>query len=66
MKSNVRDVEVIYHHQTEKAVKIAADETTAPEWLPKSVIEMDPADPVPGQVVTITAPISTLQEKGFL
>jgi hypothetical protein len=69
MRSNLRDISVVFVHQTEKAVLVAADEEAAPVWIPKSRCEMERPggqDPLPHSVVTLTAPEATLVEKGLL
>lgn len=63
-KSNIIDVELLYMHETEKGVLVAADETTEPVWLPKSQVEIDA--PVRGSTCTITLPEWLAADKGLI
>ncbi len=63
MKSNLRDVEVYFQHQTDKAICVKLDGIAKPVWIPKSQCQIDPEQPNAGQVVTLTAPEPVLIEK---
>lgn len=61
MKSNVVDVEVKLHHQTERAILVSDDGDKANAvWLPLSQIEWDEADGI------VTMPEWLATEKGFI
>lgn len=45
MNSNIVDLELIWHHETERAVLVASVEETEPVWLPKSQIDIDADEP---------------------
>lgn len=66
MKSNITDIEVQFQHQTDAAVCIRETEDGDDIWIPKSRCEIDPAQPVRGQFVTLTSDEGTLQEKGLV
>jgi hypothetical protein len=65
MRSDLIDIDVIYQHETEKAVCIREDENSEDVWLPKSQCEVD-GDRRRGGVVTLTAPERTLLDKGLI
>ena len=68
MRSNVIDIQVIYHHDTHLAVLVSADEDEASEmiWLPKSQIAYDDLPAVSGTIVEITIPERLAEEKGLI
>lgn len=68
MRSNVVDIEVIYHHDTHLAVLVSADEDEASEmiWLPKSQIEYDTLPAISGTIVEITMTRRLAEEKGLI
>lgn len=68
MRSNVVDIEVIYHHDTHLAVLVSADEDEASEmiWLPKSQIEYDALPAISGTIVEITMTQRLAEEKGLI
>lgn len=65
-KSNIIDVELVWMHETEKGVLVAADETTEPVWLPKSQVEIDAPGRVRGSTCTITLPEWLAADKGLI
>lgn len=66
MRSDLCDVQVIFQHQTEKAVCVRETEDGEDVWLPLSTCEIEPSDPRRGQVITLTAPERTLIGKGII
>lgn len=65
MRSNIVDLTVIYHHETEKAVLVSDAEGSDKVWLPKSQIEIE-GDRSRGSIVTITLPEPLATEKGLI
>lgn len=65
MRSDLCDVQVIFQHQTAKAVCVRETEDGEDVWIPLSTCEIDPADPARGQTITLTAPERVLTEKGL-
>ncbi len=66
MKSDLIDIDVIYQHETERAVCVREDETSKDDvWLPKSQCEID-GDRRRGGTITLTAPERTLLDKGLI
>lgn len=65
-RSDVYDVELVYHYETERAYKVSegGDEGAA-VWLPKSQVECDEPDPGVGQVIGFAVPAWLLEEKGL-
>lgn len=63
---NLTDLEVVFVHQTEKAVLVKLDEESTEEWIPKRYVEMSDDDPDRGDVIEITLPTSVAQEKGLI
>ena len=60
MKSNIVDIEVKLHHQTEKAILVSDDgEKESAVWLPLSQIEWDES------TSTVTLPDWLALEKGL-
>lgn len=68
MRSNLHDIEVIYQHQTERAVCVREVEGGPDIWIPKSrcEIEAGPQGIRRGAVVTLTSDEATLAEKGLI
>lgn len=56
MRSNLVDIQVVFHHQTDAAILVAADEETPPVWLPKSRVEVEDRPYLPGTVIDMTLP----------
>lgn len=65
MKSHVFDFDVIFQHQTERAVCIRDTEDGDDIWVPKSRCEVYPQTPVRGQYVILTTDETTAIEKGL-
>lgn len=70
MRSDLHDIEVIFHHKTDKAVLVAQYEGADPVWVPLSQCEIEhrdgPDTPLRRRCVAIlTAPASVLEEKGL-
>lgn len=66
MKSNVTDVEVRLHHETEKAVLVSDTGIKADAvWLPKSQIEICPSVVIEGEY-TVTLPDWLAEDKGLV
>ncbi len=66
MKSNIIDIDVVFHHQTDKAILVAVDEETEPVWLPKSQVEIEDDDLIRGFLVCVTLPEQLALEKGLI
>lgn len=68
MRSYVADVDVIFQHQTERAICVRVDEDSKDDiWLPLSQVETAAHKGlVRGMLVTITAPQRLLEEKGLV
>lgn len=66
MRSNLEDIEVTVHHQTDKAWLVES-EASAPErvWIPKSRCEMSEIAQ-PSKRAMLTAPEPFLVEKGLI
>lgn len=64
--SRIIDLEVIWTHETEKAVLVASDEEAEPVWLPKSQVEIDKGEHIRGSLIEITLPQSLAEEKGLV
>jgi hypothetical protein len=64
-RSNIEDVRVQFQHQTEAAVCVRANEAGADLWIPKSVCEINPSEPMRGQIVTLTSDEDTLADNGL-
>lgn len=64
MKSNLGEVDVYLHHETERAWLVSADgiRKTA-VWFPKAQVELDL---VKGTHYLLTAPVDMLAEKGLV
>lgn len=66
MRSDIHDVEVIYEHQTAKAVLVKRNrDDQEGVWLPKSMCEFEPSDPTKGDIITLSAKETFLIEKGL-
>lgn len=63
MKSNIVDLELIWHHETEKALLVTADEEAEPVWLPKSQIEIEEGERLRGFLIVISMPEPLAVEK---
>lgn len=64
MKSNLEDIEVHMHAQTEKAVLVSADgDAEQAEWIPKSQCELEHKR---GRIWVLTAEQNLLEEKGLV
>ena len=64
MRSNIVDLELVWHHETERAVLVARDEEAEPVWLPKSQIDIDDDEPKSrGFLVVVSMPEPLAVEK---
>ncbi len=64
MKSDLIDIEVAIHHQTEKAVLVSLDgEKDNAVWLPLSQIEIDKKQ---RSIAIVTMPERLATEKGLI
>jgi len=66
MKSDLVDVSVQFHHQTDAAVCIRAEEDGPDIWIPKSHCEILQTDPRRGHYVLLTTDEATATEKGLI
>lgn len=69
MKSDLHDVDVLFQHQTERAVCIRNDADGDDIWIPKSQCEIEAQDGGElrrGCIATLTAPENMLIEKGLV
>lgn len=69
VKNSLQDIEVVYVSQTDRAWLVKPDEAADAVWVPKSQCQLeaeDGADPLPGDVVMLTAPSWILEEKGLV
>lgn len=63
-KSDLYDITVVVHHQTDDAVLVSDDgDRRNAVWLPLSAIEIEPRD---RGMAEITAPERLLQDKGLI
>lgn len=62
MKSDLTDISLMWHGETDKAIKVSEDGETF-IWLPKSQIEYEKK--VDGSV-TVTLPRWLYEDKGFI
>lgn len=65
MKSDLKDIEAIFQHATERAVCVRAVEGGEDIWIPLAACEVD-GDRRRGGVVTLTASEHLLFEKGLI
>ncbi len=66
MKYDLVDIEMVLHHETEKAVLVSdTGERDEAVWLPKSAVEIEPHPKARG-VVTITLPERLATDKGLI
>ena len=64
MKSNLEDIEVHMHAQTEKAVRVSVDGNDEhAAWVPKSLCEIEHKR---GRIWVLTAEQNLLEEKGLV
>lgn len=57
MKSQIVDLELLWHHETPKAVLVSSDEEAEPVWLPKSQIDIDDDEvKIRGFLVVVSMP----------
>ena len=64
MRSNIIDLELVWHHETQNAVLVACDEQAEPVWLPKSQIDIDDDEPkIRGFLVVVSLPEPLAVEK---
>lgn len=67
MRSDLIDIDVTVHHETEKAWLVSSDVSTPEKvWLPKSMCEVSDQKPAPSKAGTLTAPQSFLRDKGLI
>ena len=63
-KKELADVEVIIHHETDRAILVSTDGNAAKaEWVPKSVTEIEYSH---GNKATITLPERMAIDKGLI
>ncbi|MCO5157918.1 MAG: hypothetical protein M9945_14410 [Aquamicrobium sp.] len=64
MKSNLEDIEVHMHHQTDKAVLVSTDgDRENAVWVPKSQCQVEHKR---GRLWVLTAEQSLLEDKGLV
>lgn len=64
MKSDLTDIEVVRHHQTDKAVLVSTDgERANAVWVPKSLCEFEETSPGVG-ILTLSERLAI--EKGLV
>jgi hypothetical protein len=64
MRSNLEDIEVCMHHQTDKAVLVSTDgDEDGAVWIPKSQCEVEH---LRGRIWRLTAAQSLLEEKDLV
>lgn len=64
MRSDLIDLRVFLHHETERAVLVSdSGDREDAVWLPKSAVEVDEEK---GDVIVITLRESLAQEKGLI
>lgn len=72
MRSDLQDIEVIFQHQTGRAVCVREIEDGPDIWIPLSQCEIAPKDGdllgglSRGRIAILTAPERVLNEKGLL
>jgi len=68
MRSDIYDLEVIYQHQTERAVCVREIEDGPDIWIPLSLCEIaaKTGDLRRGCIAILTAQEGVLQEKGLI
>jgi len=68
MKSDLVDIEVVIHHQTEKAVLVSLDgESDGAVWLPLSQIEIEiEIEEEPRSIAIVTMSERLANEKGLI
>jgi len=69
MKSDLRDIDVIYVHATDRAVLVRSDEDAPEVWIPLAQVEIEAPDGGHlrrGRPARLTAPESLLVEKGLV
>lgn len=67
MKSDLHDVEVYLHHETDKAWLISRDgKRDGAVWMPKSQAELDRDPRARKPSYTLTAPEQILTDKGLV
>ena len=67
MKSDLIDIEVFFHHETDKAILVSSQTTdyTDRVWLPKSVVDIEDGARL-NSFCTITLPERLAIEKGLV
>lgn len=67
-RSNIIDLTVVHHHNTDRAVLVSSDEASKPEWLPLSQVEVhvDLEAVTRGQQIEISLPEPVAVEKGLV
>lgn len=65
MKSGLTDLELMIHHETEKAILVSNDgNRDAAQWLPKSRVQLE--EPITiGKAQIVTLPQRLAEEKGL-
>lgn len=67
MKTDLKDVEVLYQTKTLRAVCVHAEGASEDIWLPLAQCALHPAEPfMRGERVILTASASLLTEKGLI
>lgn len=70
MRSNLTDIEVEVHHETEKGLLVSLDgEKENAQWLPKSLIEVEfDASALYKRrgIAVVTLPVRLAKEKGLI
>lgn len=66
MRANLTDLELMIHHETEKAVLVSTDgNREAAQWLPKAQVEFE--EPIQiGKAQIVTLPQSLAEDKGLV
>ncbi|MCO5083055.1 MAG: hypothetical protein M9955_15540 [Rhizobiaceae bacterium] len=66
IKTRLTDLELMIHHQTDKAVLVSADDNReGAVWLAKSQVEFE-EEPVVGRAQIVTMPEQLAFEKGLV
>jgi hypothetical protein len=66
MRSDLIDLEVYIHHETDESVLVSLDgESKKARWIPKSIIEIEPTVKMT-KVVTMTIPQWKAEKEGLI
>lgn len=67
MRSDLVDIEVTLHHETEKAWLVSSDVSTPEKvWVPKSLSEISDRKEAPSKAATLTLGESLAVSKGLI